>query len=101
MYQEHVIKVDENIKQKEYVRTMRSDFGTSTSEHQIATNIAIMSSVQVANQATLHNAYIEQLKFLRVVCAGRYLKKSPKICGKKTFFSKRTTRRKIEKNLFS
>ena len=46
-------KVDENIKKKEYVRTMRSDFGTSTPEHQIATNIAIMSSVQVTNQATL------------------------------------------------
>ena len=42
-------KVDKNIKKKEYVRTMRSDFGTSTSEHQIATNIAIMSSVQVTN----------------------------------------------------
>ena len=39
--------MDKNIKKKEYVRTMRSDFGTSTSEHQIATNIAIMSSVQV------------------------------------------------------
>ena len=46
-------QVDENIKKKEYVRTMRSDFGTSTPEHQIATNIAIMSSVQVTNQATL------------------------------------------------
>ena len=44
------IKVDENIKKKEYVRTMRSDFGTSTPEHQIATNIAIMSSVQVLEQ---------------------------------------------------
>ena len=43
-------KVDENIKKKEYVRTMRSDFGTSTPEHQIATNIAIMSSVQVNEQ---------------------------------------------------
>ena len=45
-------KVDKNIKKKEYVRTMRSDFGTSTSEHQIATNIAIMSSVQVTNKNT-------------------------------------------------
>ena len=36
--------------------------------------------------APVHSAYIEQLKFLRVVCAGRYLKKSPKICRKKTFF---------------
>ena len=35
---------------------------------------------------TLHNAYIEQLKFLRVVSVGRYLKKSPIICRKKTFF---------------
>ena len=35
--------MDANIKKKEYVRTMRSDFGTSTSEHQIATNIAIIT----------------------------------------------------------
>ena len=40
-------KVDANINNKEYVRTMRSDFGTSTPENQIATNIAIMSSTQV------------------------------------------------------
>merc|ERR1711992_129724 len=45
-FQQMANQVDENIKQKEYVRTMRSDFGTSTPEHQIATNIAIMSSVQ-------------------------------------------------------
>jgi len=45
-FQQMTNQVDENIKKKEYVRTMRSDFGTSTPEHQIATNIAIMSSVQ-------------------------------------------------------
>jgi len=45
-FQQMTNQVDKNIKKKEYVRTMRSDFGTSTSEHQIATNIAIMSSVQ-------------------------------------------------------
>jgi len=45
-FQQMTNQVDANIKKKEYVRTMRSDFGTSTSEHQIATNIAIMSSVQ-------------------------------------------------------
>jgi len=45
-FQQMTNQVDENIKKKEYVRTMRSDFSTSTPEHQIATNIAIMSSVQ-------------------------------------------------------
>merc|ERR1719210_2907484 len=45
-FQQMANQVDENIKQKEYVRTMRSDFSTSTPEHGIATNIAIMSSTQ-------------------------------------------------------
>jgi len=45
-FQQMTNQVDANIKNKEYVRTMRSDFGTSTPENQIATNIAIMSSTQ-------------------------------------------------------
>ena len=43
----------------------------------------------------VHNAYIEQFKFLRVVCAQTMPKNPPKYMIEHIFFLAQTTRRKI------
>ena len=50
---------------------------------------------------TLHNAYIEQFKFLRVVCAQTRPKNPQKYMIKHIFFLAQTTRRKIFSRIFS
>ena len=58
---------------------------------------SLFASLAITVLNTVHNAYIEQFKFLQVVCAWTYLKNLQRYTIEHSFFLAQTTRRKTGK----
>ena len=88
------------MKKTRSLASLMTTVGAPDSSHQTPPPPGEGSVLPLPCCGAVHNAYIEQLKFLAVVCARTMPQKSQKYMIEYIFFLAQTTLRKIEKIRF-